>query len=121
MAGISTHVLDNFSGRPGKGMRIDFSKRSADGSGWTLLKTLTTNADGRTDGPVLAADAAEVGEYELSFYLGDYYDAQPAARAADAMFVDRVVPLRFSIFDTKQHYHVPMLCTPWSCTTYRGS
>lgn len=119
MAGISTHVLDNFIGRPGKGMRIDFSKRESDGS-WQLVKTMTTNADGRTDQPVLAADAAAVGEYELSFHLGDYYDAQ-GTRGFDPMFVDRVVPLRFAIFDVKQHYHVPMLCTPWSCSTYRGS
>ena len=119
MAGITTHVLDNFTGRPGKGMRIDFSRREQDGT-WKFVKTTTTNADGRTDQPMLAADAAAVGEYELSFHLGDYYDAQDM-HGADPMFVDRVVPLRFAIFDAKQHYHVPMLCTPWSCSTYRGS
>lgn len=119
MAGISTHVLDNFTGRPGMGMRIDFSRRE-EGGGWKLVKTITTNADGRTDQPILAADAAAVGEYELGFHLGDYYDAA-GIRGADPMFVDRIVPLRFAIFDAKQHYHVPMLCTPWSCSTYRGS
>ncbi|HEV8689773.1 MAG TPA: hydroxyisourate hydrolase [Polaromonas sp.] len=119
MAGISTHVLDNFTGRPGAGMRIDFSVREKDGS-WKLVKTMTTNADGRTDQPVLAPEAAAVGEYELGFHLGDFYERQ-GARPADPLFVDKVVPLRFAIFDAKQHYHVPMLCTPWSCSTYRGS
>ena len=119
MAGISTHVLDNFSGRPGVGMRIDFSVRDAAGD-WKLVKSMTTNADGRTEGPVLAPSEAAVGEYELSFFIGDYYD-RLGKKLDDPLFVDRVVPLRFSIFDVKQHYHVPMLCTPWSCSTYRGS
>ena len=118
MAGISTHVLDSLTGRPGAGMRIDFSVR--DNDTWRLVKTLVTNADGRTDQPVLAPDAAVVGEYELSFHIGDFYERQ-GARPADPPFVDRVVPLRFAIFDAKQHYHVPMLCTPWCCSTYRGS
>lgn len=119
MAGISTHVLDNFSGRPGAGMRIDFSARGADGQ-WKLVKTMTTNADGRTDQPVLAPADAAVGEYELAFHIADFYE-RSGAKYGDPLFVDRVVPLRFAIFDPKQHYHVPMLCTPWSCTTYRGS
>ena len=118
MAGISTHVLDNFSGRPGAGMRIDFAVR--DGNQWKTVKTFVTNADGRTDQPVLPGDAAAVGEYELSFHIADFYDKQ-GVKLADPMFVDRVVPIRFAIFDVKQHYHVPMLCTPWSCATYRGS
>lgn len=119
MAGISTHVLDNFSGRPGAGMRIDFSAREAGGS-WKLVKSMTTNADGRTDQPVLAANAAAIGEYELSFHIGDFYD-RLGKKFDDPLFVDRVLPLRFAIFDPKQHFHVPMLCTPWSCSTYRGS
>jgi 5-hydroxyisourate hydrolase len=119
MAGITTHVLDSLSGGPGVGMRIDFSVRESDGS-WKLVKTMTTNGDGRTDQPVLAPDAAAVGEYELSFHIGDYYD-RSGKKLDHALFVDRVVPLRFAIFDPKQHFHVPMLCTPWSCSTYRGS
>jgi 5-hydroxyisourate hydrolase len=117
MAGISTHVLDNLSGRPGVGMRIDFSVLEE--GRWKLLKTLVTNADGRTDQPVLAPAEARIGEYELAFHIGDFYAAQKVA--AQALFVDRVMPVRFSLFDTQQHYHVPMLCTPWSCATYRGS
>ena len=71
MAGISTHVLDSLTGRPGVGMRIDFSVREKDGS-WKLVKSMTTNADGRTNQPVLAPDAAAAGEYELGFHLADY-------------------------------------------------
>lgn len=116
MAGISTHVLDNHLGRPGAGMRIDFSVWRD--NRWQRLKTLTTNADGRTDAPVLPAEAAEVGHYELAFHVGAWYERQPLP---EPPFVDTVVPVRFSIFDVKQHYHVPLLCTPWGCTTYRGS
>ena len=117
MAGISTHVLNSGTGRPGAGMRIDFSVR--DGGGWKLVKSITTNADGRTDQPVLAPDAAKVGQYELLFHVGDFFRRQPGA-GNDMPFLD-TVPVRFAIFDTQQHYHVPMLCTPWSCSTYRGS
>jgi len=88
MAGISTHVLNSGTGRPGAGMRIDFSVR--DGDGWKLVKTVTTNADGRTDQPVLAPDAARTGQYELLFHVGGYY--------GDKSFLDRV-PVRFRIKD----------------------
>lgn len=119
MAGITTHVLDNLTGMPGKGMRIDFSIN--EGGRWRLLKTLVSNADGRTDQPVLSPADAKVGEYELAFHIGDFYAPHAAKLPPDAQFVDRVTPVRFSLFDTQQHYHVPMLCTPWSCATYRGS
>lgn len=120
MAGITTHVLDNLVGLPGAGMRIDLS--IFEGGSWKLLRTLVTNADGRTDQPVLSPAEAKVGQYELAFYIGDYYASQGGGKVpSEAMFVDRIAPLRFSLFDVKQHYHVPMLCTPWSCATYRGS
>lgn len=115
MAGITTHVLDSGTGRPGAGMRIDFSVR--EGDDWKLVKTLTTNADGRTDQPVLAPDAARTGQYELLFHVGEFFQRKGGGGPA---FLD-TVPVRFSVFDAKQHYHVPMLCTPWSCSTYRGS
>jgi 5-hydroxyisourate hydrolase len=117
MAGISTHVLDSGTGRPGAGMRIDFSVR--EGDDWKLVKTIRTNADGRTDQPVLAPDAAREGQYELLFHVGDFFRGQPG-REKETPFLD-TVPVRFTLFDAKQHYHVPMLCTPWSCSTYRGS
>ncbi|TXM75370.1 hydroxyisourate hydrolase [Methylobacterium sp. WL12] len=115
MAGISTHVLDAQRGRPAAGVRIDLSIR--EGDAWRFVKSMTTNADGRTDGPVVAAADAKVGEYQLEFHIDDYFKTLPDAAEP---FVDDAV-VRFSIFDVKQHYHVPMLCTPGSCTTYRGS
>ena len=117
MAGISTHVLDSSTGRPGAGVRIDLSE--FDGKAWKFVKTMTTNADGRTDQPVVAPDAARVGQYELQFHVGDYFQRKNGP-GAEAPFLD-TVPVRFAIFDVKQHYHVPMLCSAWSCTTYRGS
>ena len=117
MAGITTHVLDTNRGRPAAGVRIDLSVM--DGGEWKVVKTLTTNADGRTDGPVVKPDEAKVGEYELVFHIDEYFQKQPDPSGAQP-FVDRAA-VRFSIFDVKQHYHVPLLCTPGSCTTYRGS
>jgi len=118
MAGITTHVLDNLTGRPGAGMRIDFSV--FENGNWRLVKTLVTNGDGRTDQPVLPASEAKAGEYELTFHIGDYYTTH-GKLPPEALFVDTTMPIRFSVFDVAQHYHVPMLCTPWSCATYRGS
>ena len=117
MAGITTHVLDTYRGRPAAGVRIDLSVM--DGADWKFVKTVNTNADGRTDGPVVKPEEAKVGEYELVFYIDEYFQKQPDASGSQP-FVDRAV-VRFSIFDVKQHYHVPLLCTPGSCTTYRGS
>ena len=115
MAGVTTHVLDANRGRPAAGVRIDLSVK--EGDVWRLVKSVITNADGRTDGPVVKAEDAKTGEYELVFYIDEYFEKDAANAGA---FVDRAV-VRFSIFDAKQHYHVPLLCTPGSCTTYRGS
>ncbi len=115
MAGVTTHVLDTNRGRPAAGVRIDLSIK--EGEDWKFVKTLTTNADGRTDGPVVKPEDAKIGEYELVFHIDEYFQKQSPETEA---FADRAV-VRFSIFDAKQHYHVPLLCTPGSCTTYRGS
>lgn len=117
MAGITTHVLDTTSGKPGAGMRIDFSV--LDNGSYRLVKTVTTNADGRTDQMILKPEDTQVGQYELLFYVEDYFRAQGLALPTPS-FIGQV-PVRFAVFDTKQHYHVPMLATPWSCATYRGS
>lgn len=117
MAGITTHVLDNETGEPGNGMRIDFSV--FENGAYKKVKTIHTNADGRTDGMILEPGHTEVGKYELLFYVGEYY-TKKGVDLPNPPFVDEV-PIRFSVFDNKQHYHVPMLCTPWTCTTYRGS
>lgn len=117
MAGITTHVLDNEFGTPGAGMRIDFS--IFENGAYRKVKTVETNADGRTDGMILKPEETKVGQYELVFHVSEYY-AKKGVKLPDPPFVE-VVPVRFSVFDTQQHYHVPMLCTPWTCTTYRGS
>jgi 5-hydroxyisourate hydrolase len=117
MAGISTHVLDTDRGRPAAGIRIDFSV--LDGDTWRLVKSVVTNADGRTDQPILAPSEAKVGQYQLAFHVDDYFRDRPGTAEAD-IFIDNPV-VRFAIFDPAQHYHVPMLCAPGSFTTYRGS
>lgn len=117
MAGITTHVLDTTTGKPGAGMRIDFSV--LDNGSYRLVKTVTTNADGRTDQMILKPEDTQVGQYELLFHVEDYFRAQGLALPTPS-FIGQV-PVRFAVFDPKQHYHVPMLATPWSCATYRGS
>ena len=117
MAGITTHVLDAEKGRPAPGVRIDFS--TFEDGAWRLVKSVVTNADGRTDKPILPGDEAKVGQYQLEFHIDTFLRGKPGASEAD-IFVDNPV-VRFAIFDAKQHYHVPMLCTPGSCATYRGS
>jgi 5-hydroxyisourate hydrolase len=117
MGRLTTHVLDTASGAPAAGMRIDFA--SVDASGTQHLRTMRTNTEGRTDEPLLAADAMRVGAYELTFHVAEYFRAK-GATLADPPFLDRV-PLRFAIADTGAHYHVPLLCSPWSYSTYRGS
>jgi len=109
MAKLSTHVLDTASGRPAAGMRIQLFSHPAG----TLLRDVVTNADGRTDAPLLTGDEVAVGEYELQFFVGEYF-------GGDSRFLN-IVPVRFSIIDPAAGYHVPLLCTPWSYSTYRGS
>ena len=108
MGKLSTHVLDTANGRPAAGMKIEL-RRVPSGE---IIKTLTTNSDGRTDEPVLGPDEIKEGEYELAFHVGAYF--------GEAKFLD-VVPVRFLIADAAQNYHVPLLCSPWSYSTYRGS
>lgn len=117
MGRLSTHVLDTASGRPAGGMRVDFSE--LDGDRWKLVKTVHTNADGRTDEPLLAAEAMRTGQFKLEFHVAAYFRAH-GAKLPDPPFLD-TVPLRFGIADRDAHYHVPLLCTPWSYSTYRGS
>ena len=105
-AKLSTHVLDTTRGKPAAGMTITLS------CGGRLLKTVKTDADGRTDAPLLAASEMATGEYELIFHVGDYFGARE--------FLDRV-PVRFTIADATASYHVPLLCSPWAYSTYRGS
>jgi 5-hydroxyisourate hydrolase len=110
---LSTHVLDLTTGKPAAGMRIELWQN--DGK-HTLLKAVTTNADGRTDGPLLAGAEMAVGSYELLFFVKDYF----VTHGKDSPFLDRV-PIRFAIADAAAGYHVPLLVTPWAYNTYRGS
>ena len=104
---LTTHVLDLTEGKPAAGMVIEL--RDAAGR---LLKSIATNADGRTDAPLLAQDEMLAGGYELLFHVGAYF--------GEAAFLDKV-PVRFRISDPEAAYHVPLLCTPWAYSTYRGS
>lgn len=110
---LSTHVLDLTTGRPAAGMKIELWQH---GSTARLLKTVSTNADGRADSPLLDAATMAAGSYELIFFVRDYF----AARKIDCAFLDRV-PVRFQIGDPGESYHVPLLVTPWAYNTYRGS
>jgi len=118
MAGLSTHVLDTARGGPASGVTIELFRVAADGARTSMAKA-RTNADGRTDAPLISAADARVGTYELVFLVGDYFRRTGAA-TAEPPFLD-VIPIRFSIADPKAHYHVPLLVTPWSYATYRGS
>ncbi len=118
MAGLTTHVLDTTSGRPAAGVEIELYEISADGRR-ALVAQARTNADGRTDAPLVSAAHARVGRFELVFRIGAYFAAKSAA-LADPPFLDEV-PIRFAIADPAAHYHVPLVATPWSYSTYRGS
>ena len=111
-AKLSTHVLDLTTGRPAVGMKIELWEH---GPAPRLIKTFTTNSDGRTDGPLLSGDSLVAGAYELLFRVRDYY----ATRQTDSPFLDEV-PVRFAITDVNAGYHVPLLVTPWAYQTYRG-
>jgi 2-oxo-4-hydroxy-4-carboxy-5-ureidoimidazoline decarboxylase len=112
---LSTHVLDNVRGGPAAGIKVALYEVGA--SARALILTALTNADGRTDAPLLGGGPLRIGTYELQFTVGDYFRG---AAAADPPFLD-VVPIRFSIAEPEGHYHVPLLVTPWSYSTYRGS
>src|SRR6516162_805545 len=116
-AKLSTHVLDTTHGCPASGMRIELW--SLDGSEPTLITTAKTNADGRTDTPLLAEDEMKSGHYEIIFFVGDYFAAK-SPTLPKTRFLDRV-PVRFGIADAGASYHVPLLCSPWAYSTYRGS
>lgn len=118
MAGrLTTHVLDTARGRPAAGVAVELI-RDPDGERRTVAST-RTNADGRTDAPLLADDALEAGSYELVFDVGEHF-AGAGLETGDPPFLGRV-PVRFAIGDPDAHYHVPLLVSPWSYSTYRGS
>lgn len=110
---LSTHVLDLTTGRPAAGMKIHLFRHSEKP---LLLKTVMTNEDGRTDGPLLDAAAMVAGPHELVFCVRDYF----ATRGMACEFLD-CVPVHFTITNSNAGYHVPLLVTPWAYSTCRGS
>lgn len=117
MGRLTTHVLDTAHGRPGAGIELKLYRVAADGR--QLIDARRTNADGRCDAPLLADAAFTAGTYELDFAVGDYY-ATLGLDLPQPRFID-VVTLRFGIADAAAHYHVPLLVSPYSYSTYRGS
>ena len=117
MGCLTTHVLDTANGCPAAGMRVRLY--ALGDSAPALLKELTLNHDGRADAPLLEGEAMRAGSYRLEFDVAAYFRARGAA-LADPPFLD-TVPLDFGLADTAAHYHVPLLASPWSYSTYRGS
>ena len=116
MTKLTTHVLDIYSGKPGAGIKVElyyFNNNKKE-----KKKTLTLNQDGRADEPLLEREDFLNGKYELVFFIGDYF--KNIAKLGELPFLDDVV-IRFGISNSKEHYHVPLLVSPWSYSTYRGS
>lgn len=117
MGKLSTHVLDTVHGVPAQGVALELYRLN--GETRTLLTQTATNHDGRCDAPLLSGDALVKGTYELVFHAGDYFAAK-GVDLPEPRFVD-VVVLRFGIASPEQNYHVPLVVTPWTWSTYRGS
>ena len=116
--GLSTHVLDTMHGSPAAGMAVALYTTHGDAA--TLVRQFTLNADGRNpDGPLYDNASLKVGTYRLSFEVADYFRSI-GVKLPEPPFLD-VVHLDFGVAHTDQHYHVPLLVSPWSHSTYRGS
>lgn len=111
---LTTHILDTAKGCPAHNVKIDLYR--LEGEKRDHLASKITNEDGRTDGPILPKEKFSVGSYELVFQIGDYFGSNGSKPA----FID-IVPIRFGISDGDAHYHVPLLVSPFSYSTYRGS
>ena len=116
MTKLTTHVLDVYSGKPGSGIKVDLyqiqnNKREQ-------LSSVTLNSDGRADKPLIEGSNFKEWQYELVFFVGDYF--KKITEAPKIPFLDDVV-VKFGISNAKEHYHVPLLVSPWSYSTYRGS
>jgi len=118
MGKLSTHVLDTLHGTPASGVQLSLHRLNSTGQRTPILQTVT-NSDGRCDAPLLQGDAMLAGVYELDFAIGDYFAARNVPMP-EPRFLD-VVTLRFGIADPAQNYHVPLVATPWTYSTYRGS
>ena len=117
MGRLTTHILDLSAGKPGAGIRVELTR--LDGAARVALASAVTNFDGRCDKPILEGEAFRPGSYELAFAVGDYFAARGVAQP-EPKFLDIVV-IRFGISSADQHYHVPLLVSPFGYSTYRGS
>lgn len=115
MGRLTTHILDTANGQPAAGVTVRLFSLQGQRA---LLTTLRSNEDGRTDAPLLEGDSMQAGTYELEFDIGDYF-ASIGVTVADPPFLNTVV-IRFAV-NSDEHYHVPLLASPWSYSTYRGS
>ena len=116
MTKLTTHVLDVFSGKPGKGIKVElffFNDERRE-----KINSIVLNNDGRSDKPLVEKEKFKNGKYELIFYVGDYF--KKITTLDELQFLDDVV-VRFGISNNKENYHVPLLVSPWSYSTYRGS
>lgn len=118
MGKLTTHVLDTANGCPAAGMAVRLYRLAADGAA-TELARITLNHDGRADAPLLQGESFQPGRYRLVFGVAAYFRARGAS-LAEPPFLDEV-PLDFGLSTVGQHYHVPLLASPWSYSTYRGS
>ena len=116
MAKLTTHVLDIYSGKPGKNIKVELF--FLNGKDREIINSLVLNTDGRSDKPLAEEDKFKPGKYELVFYIGDYF--KEIIKNEKQPFLDDVV-VRFNISNNKENYHVPLLVSPWSYSTYRGS
>ena len=120
-AGLTTHVLDTANGKPAANVRLELYRLESNGlvnEIRTLVKSTITNLDGRTDEPLIARGSLQTGRYEIVFFVGEYFGLN--SELNDVRFLE-TVPIRFGIADITAHYHVPLLVSPWSYSTYRGS
>jgi 2-oxo-4-hydroxy-4-carboxy-5-ureidoimidazoline decarboxylase len=115
---VSTHVLDSHSGKPAAGIPVELVELAELGES-RLIARAVTNDDGRTDAPLIGGRPLPIGRYEVTFRMGPYF-ASRGVPLSEPPFLD-VIPIRFAISEPEAHYHVPLLVTPWSYSTYRGS
>ena len=116
MTKLTTHVLDVYSGKPGSGIKVDLHQ--IQNNKREKLSSVILNNDGRTDKPLIEGSNFKEGQYELVFFVGDYF--KKITEIPKIPFLDDVV-VKFGISNAKEHYHVPLLVSPWSYSTYRGS
>ena len=116
MTKLTTHVLDIYSGKPGKGIKVDLYYLQNDKK--EKINSIILNNDGRADKPLVEGSNFKEGKYEMIFFVGDYF--KKITNTSSTPFLDDVV-IKFGISNTNEHYHVPLLVSPWSYSTYRGS